>query len=207
MTWIRTVGYADATGRLKKLYDRIKGSGDNVDNIMMVHSLRPHTMEGHMHLYKYVLHHSANQLPKWLLEALGVYSSALNRCAYCRDHHFVGLRRLLGDDGRATEIGAALDADRPEDAFEGRELAAMRYARALTLAPAEIEETVVEGMRAAGLDDGEILEINQVVSYFNYANRTVLGLGVTTEGDILGLSPGHSDDPADWSMIEATAHG
>jgi hypothetical protein len=27
----------------------------------------------------------------------------------------------------------------------------------------------------------------------------VLGLGVSTEGDILGLSPGDSDDPANWT--------
>jgi len=44
-----------------------------------------------------------------------------------------------------------------------------------------------------------MLEVNQVVAYFNYANRTVLGLGVSTDGDILGLSPGNSADVADWS--------
>jgi uncharacterized protein YciW len=37
-------------------------------------------------------------------------------------------------------------------------------------------------MRAAGLTDGEILEVNQVAAYFAYANRTVSGLGVTTHG-------------------------
>jgi len=42
------------------------------------------------------------------------------------------------------------------------------------------------------------LEINQVTAYFCYANRTVLGLGVNTEGDIIGLSPNNSDDPEDW---------
>lgn len=46
---------------------------------------------------------------------------------------------------------------------------------------------------------GEILEINQVVSCFNYANRTVLGLGVHTKGGILGLSPNNSDDPENWA--------
>ena len=30
---------------------------------------------------------------------------------------------------------------------------------------------MVEGLRAAGYDDGEILEINQVTAYFAYANR------------------------------------
>ncbi|MBT5265643.1 MAG: alkylhydroperoxidase, partial [Rhodospirillaceae bacterium] len=42
MTWIRTIPYKEATGRLKQLYDRVKGPDDNVDNIMMAHSLRPH---------------------------------------------------------------------------------------------------------------------------------------------------------------------
>ncbi|MDG1208501.1 MAG: alkylhydroperoxidase, partial [Paracoccaceae bacterium] len=53
-------------------------------------------------------------------------------------------------------------------------------------------------LRDAGWSDGEILEINQVTAYFGYANRTVLGLGVNTEGDIIGLSPNNSNDPDDW---------
>jgi uncharacterized protein YciW len=53
-------------------------------------------------------------------------------------------------------------------------------------------------LRSAGFDDGEILEVNQVVSYFAYANRMVLGLGVNTGGDVLGLSPS-SGDSSDWS--------
>jgi len=43
MTWIDTVSYEDSDGELKKLYDRIKGPGNNVDNIMLAHSLRPHS--------------------------------------------------------------------------------------------------------------------------------------------------------------------
>ena len=39
-------------------------------------------------------------------------------------------------------------------------------------------------LREAGWDDGEILEINQVCAYFAYANRTVLGLGCSTEGEM-----------------------
>ena len=199
MTWITTVAYEEAKGRLRTLYDRVKGPDNNVDNIMMAHSLRPHSMEGHMHIYKYVLHHSANQVPKWFLEALGVYVSLLNGCAYCVEHHFAGLTRLVGDKARADAMRKALEAERPEDHFEGEELAAMRYARALTRAPADMHEGLVRDMREAGMDDGRILEVNQVVSYFAYANRTVLGLGVSTDGDVLGLSPGDNDDPDNWS--------
>ena len=30
------------------------------------------------------------------------------------------------------------------------------------------------------------LEVNQVCAYFNYSNRLLNGLGITTEGDIIG---------------------
>lgn len=199
--WISHVPYPEAQGRLKSLYDRVKGPDDNVDNIMLAHSLRPHSMEGHMAIYKYVLHHSANQVPKWFLETLGVYVSQLNGCAYCVDHHFAGLTRLVADKARAATIRKALESGDFTNVFDAAQAAALRYAEALTRSPRDTEKLKagVEAMRAAGLDDGRILEVNQVVAYFSYANRTVLGLGVTTDGDILGLSPNNSDNPDDWN--------
>ncbi len=199
MTWIRTVPFAEATGKLKKLYERITGPDNNVDNIMLAHSLRPHSMEGHMTLYKYVLHHPDNTLPKWYLEAIGVYVSYLNRCGYCFDHHLAGMRRLIADDERSDAIAAALSVDDPAAAFSGRELAGLRYAARLTIAQSEMTKDDVAALRDAGFDDGEILEINQVTAYFAYANRMVLGLGINTDGDIVGLSPGDSNDPDNWS--------
>ncbi|NIV17680.1 MAG: peroxidase-related enzyme [Woeseiaceae bacterium] len=198
MTWIRTIKFEEATGKLRDLYERIKGPDNNVDNIMMAHSLRPHTMEGHMAIYKYVLHHPRNALPKWLLEAIGVYVSLINNCDYCAEHHFVGMQRLLHDNDRAAGIRAALEAGQPEHAFEGSELAALEYAAGLTRSPEQLTSADVEKLRQSGLSDGEILEVNQVAAYFAYANRTVLGLGINTEGDIIGLSPSDGGDLSNW---------
>lgn len=199
--WIAHIPYDQSSGRLRTLYDRIKGPDGNVDNIMLAHSLRAHSMEGHMTLYKYVLHHSANVTPKWFLEALGVHVSLINGCRYCVDHHDAGMRRLLKDDARAAAIRAALESGRFKDVFSAAECAALDYATVLSRMPERQDElrAAFDAMRSAGFDDGRILEINQVVSYFAYANRTVLGLGVTTEGDVLGLSPGNSDNVDDWS--------
>lgn len=199
MTWIATVAFEDATGKVRQLYERIKGPDNNVDNIMMAHSLRPHTMEGHMALYKNVIHHPRNTLPKWLLEAVGVYVSLINKCDYCIEHHYAGMRRLLNDDERSSEIRTALEAEDPERAFGGRELAALRYAAALTRTPTDISSEDLDALREASLDDGEILEVNQVAAYFNYANRTVLGLGINKDGDIIGLSPTDGEDMDNWS--------
>ena len=93
MAWISIINYDKAEGKLKRLYDKIKGPKNYIDNIMLVHSLRPNTLEGHMALYKNALHHQNNKLPKWLLEALGTYVSLLNKCAYCVNHHFSGMTR------------------------------------------------------------------------------------------------------------------
>jgi uncharacterized peroxidase-related enzyme len=199
MTWINTVAYEEATGKLKKLYDRVKGPNNNVDNIMLAHSLRPHSMEGHMAIYKNVIHNSGNTIDKWLLEACGVYVSHLNGCHYCFEHHFAGMKRLLKDNERSENIKEALSNDQPQKAFSDSQLAIMQYTRKLTMTPADIVRDDVTALQKAGIDDGKILEINQVVSYFAYANRTVLGLGVNTVDDIIGLSPNNSDDPDNWS--------
>ena len=199
MSWIKTIAYEKADSKLKALYDRVKGPNNNVDNIMMMHSLRPHSMEGHMAIYKYVLHHRDNSIDKWFLETLGVWVSTLNKCDYCVEHHFAGLKRLLNDDAKANQIWSAIDTNNIENApLESRQKTAMEYARKLTHHPGSIREESIEKLRADGFTDGEILEINQVCAYFSYANRTVLGLGCSTKGDVLGLSPNNNDDPNDW---------
>ena len=120
MTWIRTIPFEEAEGKVKDLYERIKGPNNNVDNIMMAHSLRPHSMEGHMALYKNVLHHSRNTLPKWLLEAIGVCVSIINQCEYCIEHHYEGMRKLIEDDQRSQSIREALEEGDPSKVFESR---------------------------------------------------------------------------------------
>ncbi|MCI0436812.1 MAG: carboxymuconolactone decarboxylase family protein [Gemmatimonadetes bacterium] len=219
MSWIETIPRDRATGRLRAIYQRIAGPGGSIDNILRVHGLRPHTLEGHMALYKAVLHHTGNRLPRWVLESVGVHVSRLNGCAYCVDHHAAGLRRLLGDAAGGALIDA-LDAwsngagtnrtppDGPGDPshqeggagpIDERLAAMLTYATRLTLGPAGMVAADVDALRAVGMDDGEVLELNQVVSYFAYANRTVQGLGVTTRGDVLGLSPGNQTDESDWA--------
>lgn len=193
MSWIDIIPFDKAQGKLKRLYERVTGPNNNVDNIMLVHSLRPNTMEGHMAIYKKVLHHSENTLPKWYLETIGVYVSMLNHCNYCIDHHFEGLKKIMQNDEKANQIKKGLI----NNTFEGLTTAyteGLKYAEKLTLKPFSLEKVDIQKLKENKISDGEILEINQVVSYFNYANRTVLGLGVTTEGDILGLSPNSSQE-------------
>jgi uncharacterized peroxidase-related enzyme len=149
-------------------------------------------------LYKNVLHNSNNTLPKWFLETIGVYVSLLNECDYCINHHFEGLKRLLDNDEKSNQIKS--DLEKGNSPFsEEKYNSGLKYSEKLTLKPAELVEEDVVVLKKTGLTDGEILEINQVAAYFNYANRTVLGIGVSTKGDIIGLSPNNNDDENSWS--------
>ena len=184
--WIEMIGDADAGPDLRQALDRARTPHGTVDNVMRVHSLRPNTMHGHITLYRAALHDDTNTIPTWLQETVSSYVSVLNDCAYSYANHWKNAAHLIGDADRAGEIETALQARKPEQAFEGAELALMRYAEKLTLSPGDMVEADVGALRDAGLDDGAILEANQIICYFNYVNRSINGLGVTTAGDIVG---------------------
>jgi len=166
--------------------------------VLKIHSLRPHTLEGHMVLYKAVLHHSENTLPKWYLEALGCYVSYLNNCSYCLDHHHAGLKRLWNDAIKSTQFLQAVKNDKLDSFFDFNYANGAAYAKKLTLGVQAIAEEDFIKLKNSGFSEGEILEINQVVSYFNYVNRSVIGLGASTKGDILGLSPNQNGAFNNW---------
>ena len=189
--WISMISDADAGPELREALGMARTPHGTVDNVMRVHSLRPNTMKGHVILYRAALHDDANTLPLWLQETIGSYVSHLNGCGYSFANHWKNARTLIGNEQRAEAISAALESGQFASVFEGRELALMKYAEKLTVSPGEMVEADVALLREAGLDDGQILEANQIIAYFNYVNRHLNGLGVTTQGDVVGY---YADD-------------
>jgi len=184
--WIKMISDEEADAGLMDALSLARTPHGTVDNVMRVHSLRPNTMRGHVILYRAALHDDANTLPMWLQETLSSYVSILNDCPYSLANHWKNARHLIGDVARADAIEAAMAARAPERALGGADLALMRYAEKLTLRPGRMEKADVDALKAAGLDDGQILEANQIIGYFNYVNRLLNGLGVTTDGDVVG---------------------
>ena len=184
--WIRMIEDQDADPKLLDVLKLARTPHGTVDNVMRVHSLRPNTMKGHVILYRAALHDDANTLPMWLQEVIGSYVSLLNDCDYSYANHWANAKHLMGDDAKADAAESALKNRKPEDAFDGKTLALLRYAQKLTLTPGEMAREDVTALTEAGVDDGEIFEANQIIGYFNYVNRCLNGLGVTTEGDIVG---------------------
>jgi len=181
------LSYDEAGPDLRAAFDATRGPKGTLDNVMRVHSLRPSAMLASKALYKAALHDGTNTLPSWVQEVIASYVSILNGGVYSLTNHWANAAYLIGDDVRSGRIYAALQAGRPEDVFEGRDLALLRYAGKLTRSPSQMQEDDVQALRRTGLDDGEILEATQIIGYFNYVNRVLNALGVSNEGEEIGF--------------------
>jgi uncharacterized peroxidase-related enzyme len=185
-SWIKMINDEDADEELKIALNEAKTPHGTVDNVLRVHSLRPSTMIGHMKLYKSVLHDKKNTIPMWFQETISSYVSMINNCDYSFENHWKNAVFLINDKEKSEEIKLALENNKPENYFENKELALLIYAKKLTLNPGKINQKDFQELKKVGLNDGEILEANQIICYFNYVNRSINGLGVTTQGDIVG---------------------
>ncbi len=187
VAWIKMIDDDEADEILKKVFDTARTPHGSLDNVMRVHSLRPETMIGHLRLYKSVLHSDDITLPLWFLEIVATHVSILNNCDYSFTHHWNNAKILIGDSARSNKMLKALKGNWFENIFTDKEAALIKYAEKLTLNVGCMHKEDISRLRAVECDDGEILEVNQVVAYFNYSNRLLNGLGVSLRGDKIGF--------------------
>ena len=173
MSWIKEIDKADAVGDLRELYDELDARRGKVANIMKVQSLNPRAMQTHLELYMHLMFEKSG-LSRAEREALAVVVSATNNCAYCVQHHAEALSRYEKDNEKLKRLMSGLQfMDMPD-----RQSRMLRYAVKLTTFPEKVRESDIDGLREVGFADRDILDINLVVSYFNFVNRIALGLGV-----------------------------
>ena len=178
IAWVKTVAYEDAGDRLKGVYDEASSQIGEVHNLYRAHGLRPETVDSSDRLYKAVLHCRDNTLAPWLGELVATYVAALTECHYAFVNHGANFRHHLGDEERAERIMRALPQGIPREELDEKALALLEYTRKLTIEPGRMTREDIESLRKAGLNDGEIVEANQICAGFNYWTRTLNGLGV-----------------------------
>lgn len=93
-------------------------------------------------------------------------------------HHGEALRAT----GVEVEAVERLGRDSASAPLDGRTRALVDYALKLTKAPDTVSESDLAALRGQGLNDAAIHDAACVVGYFNFVNRTALGLGVELEG-------------------------
>ena len=81
MTWIKTVPAADATGRLKKIYDAAVTRTGRVFGILRTMSLDPAVLDSSMTFYQRIMYARAG-LSRSQREMLATVVSRANDCHY-----------------------------------------------------------------------------------------------------------------------------
>lgn len=178
MPWIKLINEESAEGKLKEVYEDLEKSRGKISNIMKIHSLDPDTMKNHLDLYMSIMFNNST-LSREERELIAVVVSALNNCSYCLNHHAEALNVYWKDEAKVN----MLISDYKAIDFPIRTLAILNYAEKLTITPGLVNEFDVQNLRIHDINDEDILNINLVVSYFNFATRISNGLGVEFSED------------------------
>lgn len=82
-----------------------------------------------------------------------------------------------------------IKSDYRQAKLDARTRALLDYAVAVTRDVHQVSRATIDGLRAHGLTDEEILDATQIIGLFNYYNRLVDALGVEPE-DFMAESVG-----------------
>jgi uncharacterized peroxidase-related enzyme len=115
-------------------------------------------------------------------EMIAVVVSNANNCGYCQLHHAEAVTHYWKDDEKIAQ----LKADHTQLELSEIDRALCDYAKELTVSPNHDNKSTIAKLKEVGLGDRAILDASLVISYFNFVNRLVLGLGLATNEDELG---------------------
>lgn len=113
-------------------------------------------------------------LPPLERELLALVTSVENRCEVCILSHAAALRK----HGMDPDVVDTMTLAWRRAPLSARHLALANFASRLTLAPADVDETLLDGLRSAGLDEAEVFEAVQVVAIYNSNNRINNAVGM-----------------------------
>ncbi|MEX2602771.1 MAG: peroxidase-related enzyme [Gracilimonas sp.] len=183
MPFIEVIEPEEASGSLKEIYDQLIKSRGKLAMVHKIQSLNPESITAHMDLYMQVMF-GKSPLKRAQREMIAVVVSAANQCEYCQLHHGEALNHYWKDDEKIEQ----LREDYNELDLSETDLELCKLAKKLTVHPHAInEEKDIQPLKELGLSDRAILDASLVISYFNFVNRMVLGLGVeTNEEEVKG---------------------
>lgn len=179
MAFIKVIEHEESTGRLKEIYDNLVHTRGKLAEVHKIQSLNPESIVNHMDLYMTIMF-GKSPLKRYQREMIAVIVSVSNDCSYCQTHHGAALNHFWKNESRVEQLKndyRALEMEQVDKLL-------CDYARLLTISPnSKFDENHIEPMKNLGLSDQAILDATLVISYFNFVNRMVLGLGVHLEKD------------------------
>ena len=137
----------------------------------------PDILEARTRADKDIFYNTSSGLPRAERELAAAATSRHNGCIYCASVH---ARHAITYSKRSEDVRRLLDTGVSADLGE-RWNAIVAAAVALARTPIAFGAAHVTRLRAAGLDDAEIVDVINGAAFFNWANRLMLSLGEPTQ--------------------------
>jgi alkylhydroperoxidase domain protein len=125
---------------------------------------------------KDIFYNTSNGLPRAERELAATAASRYNGCIFCASVHS---RFASQYSKRKDDVQRLLDQGTNTN-IDPRWNAIVAASVALTSTPVTFGDAEIEALRAAGLDDLEIVDVINGAAFFNWANRLMLSLGEPT---------------------------
>ncbi len=137
----------------------------------------PDVLEARTRTDKDIFYNTSGGAPRADRELAAAATSRLNGCIYCASVH----ARHAAVYSKRTEDVDRLLADGVSAELDERWQAIVAASVALTTIPMTFGADHVARLRKAGLDEAAIADVIGAASFFNWANRLMLSLGVPAE--------------------------
>jgi alkylhydroperoxidase domain protein len=172
LPWLEPVAEAALTPRQKdSLVDAARAKSD----YFRLLARDPDILEARTRTDKDIFYNPQAGAPRAERELAAAATSRFNGCIYCASVH---ARHAAVYGKREADVDRLLDKGVSADLGDERWNAIVAASVALTAIPVDFGADEIDRLRKAGLDELAIVDIISAASFFNWANRLMLSLGV-----------------------------
>jgi uncharacterized peroxidase-related enzyme len=172
--WIKTAPVEEATGDLRRAYDKILETRGHIPHIRSVMAGEPLVVEGFAYFYPDT-NYACRSIDRRLSEMIATVAAVANGSEFGAPAHAKQLAKITGD----AAFAEAVRHDYTRAGLSGKEQLLLDYVWKLSKTPGEMTQMDIDGLRAAGWTDPQIVATVHVTSFFAYMNRIAGAFGLS----------------------------
>jgi uncharacterized peroxidase-related enzyme len=171
--WIRIVPPEEATGDLKRAYEHIGASRGRIPEIRSVMAGEPLVVEG-MAAFFPENNYACASIDRRLAEMIATVAAVANGSGFGATAHARRLAHTTGDQAFADSVVR----DYRSAGLSAKERMLLDYVSKLSRTPGDMTEADINGLRAEGWTDPQIVATVHVTGIFAYMNRVAEAFGL-----------------------------
>jgi uncharacterized peroxidase-related enzyme len=171
--WINIAPPEEATGDLKRAYEKIRTTRGRIPEIRSVMAGEPLVVEGFAGFFP-ENNYACSSIDRRLAEMIATVAAVANGSSFGARAHARTLARITGDQSFSESILRDYrGADIPK-----KERVLLDYVSKLSSAPGKMTEADINGLRSERWTDPQIVATIHVTCFFAYMNRVAEAFGL-----------------------------